>query len=187
MRALLSAFRRTGHFHVRLARIYLSPSCVRSADNRHNHRSSFVLASVDQPHGFGPGSDQSLSSSWCRWTQQKRGPVGATLIQDTTSEQRSARQFGEYFRELFLKAGIRHFCSGRLPLAVIPVSPTRRRGGIVADREPGLREMSHLEIIRRSGAAHLGRYPTRINSVAQNIRPAPSDCEGERCDVELAF
>ena len=46
MSALLSAFYNTRH-RVRPRPVRLSPSCVRSANNRHNRSSSYVLASID--------------------------------------------------------------------------------------------------------------------------------------------
>jgi hypothetical protein len=69
----------------------------------------------------------------------------------------------------------------------MPIQAADRRGGIVADREPGLGKVSHLKIVRRSGTADLGRHPARIDSVAQDIRPAPSDGEGQRSNLKLAF
>src|SRR5215470_15022493 len=44
---LSSAIDGTGHYHVRPRPVYLWPSCVRSANNGHNRRSSGVPVSVE--------------------------------------------------------------------------------------------------------------------------------------------
>ena len=50
MSALSSAIDGTGHYHVQPRPVFLWPSCVRSANNGHNSRSSGVPTSVDLAH-----------------------------------------------------------------------------------------------------------------------------------------
>jgi hypothetical protein len=85
-----------------------------------------------------------------------------------------------------LHPGGGRMCGCVLVLRVIPVFATDLRGGIIADGKPGLGEVPQFEIVRRSGASHFGWYPTRINGIAQDIRPSPSNSECKRRDVELA-
>jgi hypothetical protein len=51
---------------------------------------------------------------------------------------------------------IKDLSGGNLLLAVMPIPAIDLREGIVASREPDLREGPHLEIIRSRGAAQLG-------------------------------
>src|SRR3954471_22038920 len=69
---------------------------------------------------------------------------------------------------------------------MVPVPPADGRSGIIAGREPRLGEISLLEIIRRSRAAHLRGNPARVDRIAQNVGPAPRDREGEHSHIELA-
>ena len=104
-----------------------------------------------------------------------------------TSEERHAGQFCELGREFILKAGIRHVPGRNLRSTMMPVAAADDSSGIIADRKPGLGEISHLKIVWRSRAAHFRLDPARIDGVAQNIRPPPGDGVGERCDVQLAL
>lgn len=75
----------------------------------------------------------------------------------------------------------------RLPsLPVIPIPAADLRRALIARRQPRLREMPHLQIIGRAGAAHFGRHPAGIDGVAESIRPVAGE-GGEGGDVELAF
>src|SRR2546422_11421474 len=66
---------------------------------------------------------------------------------------------------------------------MVPVPAADRRRGIIADSQPGLGAVSHLEIVRRSGATHLCRNPAGIDRIAQNVRPASRHREGEGCHL----
>src|SRR3954471_19196982 len=69
---------------------------------------------------------------------------------------------------------------------MVPVPPADGRSGIIAGREPRLGEISLLEIVRRSRAAHLRWNPARVDRIAQDVGPAPRDGEGERGYIELS-
>src|SRR5262245_35303316 len=109
------------------------------------------------------------------------------MIGRPASEQRHAGQLSERCGELVLKADIRCFSRRGVRSAMMPVSTANGGSGIVADGEPRLSEISHLEIVRRARTAHFRSDPPWIDGVAQNIRPAPGDGEGERGDVQLAL
>src|SRR5205823_1770167 len=74
-----------------------------------------------------------------------------------------------------------------LLLEVIPIAPTHHGLGVFADREPALGALSRVDADRGAGPAHPGARPAGIDGVAQNLRPQPSQREGQSCDVELAF
>src|SRR5688572_13119487 len=73
-----------------------------------------------------------------------------------------------------------------LSFAMKPVTATHLRGGIVAGRKPGLREMALFEIVGRPRTTHSRRHPTWIDGVAQDFRPAPRDRERKRGDEQFA-
>src|SRR6185312_15228868 len=78
-------------------------------------------------------------------------------------------------------------CCGRLPLPVVPVAAAHGGGGVIADGEPCLREIAHLQIAGCRGAAHLGRDLARIDGVAEYLRPDAREGDRERGYVELAL
>src|SRR4029079_18872039 len=75
----------------------------------------------------------------------------------------------------------------RLGPASLPVLATAPRRRLIADREPRLGEIAHVEIVRRARTAHLRRNPARIDGITRDIRPQPCDRESQRGDVELAL
>src|SRR5450432_1939224 len=58
---------------------------------------------------------------------------------------------------------------------------------IVADSQPDLGAMPLIQIVRRSGAAHLGRNPPRLKSVRKNVRPTACHCKCQQDAVQLAI
>ena len=110
-----------------------------------------------------------------------------TLRQTARLRERDTCQFGELRDELPLEVGIKRFRCWSLLFAVMPVASADCRRGIVANGEPGLGEMSHLQIVRSSGAAHFGRHPARIDRVAQHIRPVSGHSKSQGNDAKLAF
>src|SRR5262249_36648725 len=69
----------------------------------------------------------------------------------------------------------------------MPVPAAGSRRGIAADGEPGLSQMPLFEVVGSVRATHLRRDPSRVDGVAQHLRPAARDGEGERNQVELAL
>ncbi len=103
------------------------------------------------------------------------------------SGERDSRQLRKLFHHSILKLGIERFPSRLLLLAVMPISSADFCRGIFTHREPGLREMTHLQIVWSTRAAHLGRHPPWIDRIAEYIRPASCHGKRERRQVELAF
>src|SRR5258706_15853422 len=85
------------------------------------------------------------------------------------------------------KARVAGFLCGRLPLPVIPVTAAHGGGCVVADGQPRLGEVAHLQVVGCSGAAHLGRDPPWIDGVAEDIWPAARKGQRERGYVELGL
>jgi hypothetical protein len=46
---------------------------------------------------------------------------------------------------------------------------------------------SLIEIVRRAGAAHAGRHPSRLQGVREHVRPTAGDGEGDENVVQLAL
>jgi hypothetical protein len=78
-------------------------------------------------------------------------------------------------------------CCGRLSLPVAPVPAAHGGGCVVADGQPCLRAIAHLQIAGCRGAAHFGRDPARIDGVAEYVWPDAREGERERGYVQLAF
>ena len=106
-----------------------------------------------------PTAVEDLASEW-NWPDATRCGF-VRLVADAPSGKRHAGQFSELRHQLVLKARIRHFLRRGLRPAVMPVSAADRRRGIVAHGKPRLREISLLEIVRRTRTAHLRRNPAR--------------------------
>src|ERR1700727_2484785 len=68
-------------------------------------------------------------------------------------------------------------------LLVVEVAPADGRCGVIAHREPRLRHWRQGEVVGCAGAAHLGRYPARLEGIGQHSGPAPGDSEGQH-DIE---
>jgi hypothetical protein len=58
---------------------------------------------------------------------------------------------------------------------------------IITRREPGLGQMRLIHVVGRTGAAHLGRHPPRLQRIREYVRPAPRNCEGQHRIVKLAL
>ena len=69
----------------------------------------------------------------------------------------------------------------------MPIPPSNQGGRLIADGLPGLGPLSGIEVNWGSLAAHPCARPAGIHCVAQDLRPAPGQREGERDDVQLAF
>ena len=104
-----------------------------------------------------------------------------------SSEQGDARQVSESGHEPVLELGIERIRGRLLLFAVMPIAATDPRGGVSADGEPGLCEMPQRQIIGGSRAAHLRRNPTRVDGIAQHVRPPAGHSKGKRGNVELAL
>src|SRR5258706_5682194 len=87
-------------------------------------------------------------------------------------EERDAGERGQPVHQLVLEGRVAGFLCGRLPLPVIPVTAAHGGGCVVADGQPRLGEVAHLQVVGCSGAAHLGRDPPWIDGVAEDIWPA---------------
>src|ERR1700760_2352640 len=89
--------------------------------------------------------------------------------------------------QLVLESRVTGLWCGCLLLPVVPVAAAYGRGCVVADGQPCLREVAHLQITGCRGTAHFGRDPARIDDVAQYFWPSAREGERERGDVELAL
>src|SRR3954467_10824755 len=85
------------------------------------------------------------------------------------SAERHTGHLGESGQELVLKPTVRHCAGGGLRATVMPVAAADRCRTIIADRKPGLSEISLFEIVRRSRPAHLRRHPAGIDRIAQYV------------------
>ncbi len=102
-------------------------------------------------------------------------------------KERDTGERGQPVHQLVLESRVTGFCCGRLPLPVVPVAAADGCGCVVADGEPGLREVSQLQVTGCCGAAHLGRDPARIDGVAEYVRPGTGQGERERGYLQLAL
>src|SRR6266550_5899790 len=94
-----------------------------------------------------------------------RAPATAML------DERDAGERGQPVHQLVLEGRVAGLRRGHLPLPVVPVAAAHGGGRVVADGEPRLREVSHLQIVGGPGAAHPGRDPARIDGAADYLRP----------------
>src|SRR5215831_13989093 len=120
-------------------------------------------------------------------TTAASGLIWMWLDATAALQERDAGERGQPVHQLVLESRVAGLWRGRLPLPVVPVAAAHGCGCVVADGEPCLREITHLQIVGCRGATHFGRDPARIDGVAEYVRPDP--CEGERegDDVELAL
>ncbi|XAS74235.1 hypothetical protein VUN82_10615 [Micrococcaceae bacterium Sec5.1] len=63
---------------------------------------------------------------------------------------------------------------------------TRQRFWVLAQREPGLRDVAVPKAVAGSRAALPGRHPARIHGVHAHFRPQPSNGRRECGDEQLA-
>jgi hypothetical protein len=71
-------------------------------------------------------------------------------------------------------------------LLVVEVPAGHRRGGVVADGQPGLGHRTQRQILGCVRTAHLGGDPARLECVGADAGPAAGEGEGEDDVVELA-
>src|SRR5712692_4730613 len=100
-----------------------------------------------------------------------RGSPRIWLDATAALEERDTGERGQPVHQLVLESQITGLWRGRLSLPVVPVAAAHRCGCAVADGEPCLREIAHLQVVGCRGAAHLGRDPARIYGVAEYVRP----------------
>src|SRR4029077_922508 len=122
-----------------------------------------------------------LATAW------RRALPGIWLVVTAGLGERDTGERGQAVHELVLESRITGLWCGLLPLPVVPVAAAHRCRCVVADGQPCLREVSHLQVVGRCGAAHLGRDPARIDGVAEYVRPRACEGERERGDMELAL
>src|SRR5690348_895811 len=115
------------------------------------------------------------------------GLPGIWLDATATLKERDTGERGQPVHQLVLESRVAGLWCGRLSLPVVPVAAAHGCGGVVADGEPCLREMAHLQIAGCCGAAHFGGNPARIDGVAEYFRPNAREGERERGYLELAF
>jgi hypothetical protein len=100
---------------------------------------------------------------------------------------RNTRQLGQFSDELVLKFWIGRLNGWLLLPEVMPVASAYYGGGLVAYGQPGLGPLSGVEVHRGPWTAHFCARPTWIDSVAQDVRPASRQREGQRDHVQLAL
>jgi len=61
---------------------------------------------------------------------------------------------------------------------VIEVLARDGGGRIIADREPHLRAVRRVQVVRCSRTSHFCRHPAGLKSIREDIRPVPCDREG---------
>lgn len=119
----------------------------------------------------------------CRHVGEASNPRSGYWI----GKQANTSQLAKPLHQRILKPRITHL-RRRLPLlSMVPIPAVHLRGSVIARRQPRLREMPHLQIVGRAGAAHFGRHPAGIDGVAEDIRPVAGEGGGEGGDVEFAF
>src|SRR5258706_15539264 len=94
-------------------------------------------------------------------------PGGLLGSATATLKERDAGERGQPVHQLVLESWVTSLCCGRLSLPVVPVAAAHGCGGVIADGEPCLREIAHLQIAGCRGAAHLGRDPAPTDGVAE--------------------
>src|SRR5260370_4408636 len=119
--------------------------------------------------------------------RELRCPPRIWLDATAALKERDTGERGQPVHQLVLESRVTGFCCGRLPLPVVPVAAANGCGCVVADGEPGLREVSQLQVTGCCGAAHLGRDPARIGGVAEYLRPRTGQGERERGYLLLAL
>src|SRR5215472_9522830 len=70
-------------------------------------------------------------------------------------------------------------------MVIIPTSRSRQL--VVAGGKPSLGYAPQMKIVGRSGAAHLCRYPSRLQSIGFDVFPAASYGKGEQNIAKLAL
>src|SRR5215468_6464131 len=120
-------------------------------------------------------------------TTAASGLIWMWLDATAALQERDAGERGQPVHQLVLESRVAGLWCGRLPLPVVPVAAAHGRGCVVADGEPCLCEMTHLQIVGCCRAAHSGRDPARIDGIAEYARPNAREGERERGDVELAL
>src|SRR6476620_8823261 len=97
-----------------------------------------------------------------------------------------AGEVGELVEQAVLEVGAAGRGGCRRGLAVMPDLAAAAGGRVVAGGEPGLGEVSLLEVAAGAGAAHPGRYPAGVDGVADHAGKAVGDGQGEGGDEQLA-
>ena len=69
---------------------------------------------------------------------------------------------------------------------VIEIAAGHLRVRVVADGQPGLREMALLDVIGGARTAHPRRHPSRGERIRQHIGPAPGDAKRQQHVMQLA-
>src|SRR6185437_8874536 len=155
----------------------------RSCRRAHRRRSA-RLTSVSSPR-----SRPCITRCYVSRRSCLGSPGSPRIWLDATAalKERDAGERGQPVHQLVLESRVTSLCCGRLPLPVVPVAAAHGGGRVIADGEPCLREIAQLQIAGCRGAAHLGRDPARIDSVAEYLRPDAREGERERGYVELAL
>ena len=112
--------------------------------------------------------------------RRARGANVASQPRSTPHKDAIPVSAGQPDHQFALERRVERFSCWRLPLPVVPVTTAHRRGRVVADCQPGLREIAisgHL----LHGAAHLRRYPAWIHGVArENVRKVAREERAKR-------
>jgi hypothetical protein len=95
-----------------------------------------------------------------------------------------AAAFGQQF---LLSPEIRHNRVRCTRALMIEISAARLRQRILARCKPRLSYASLMKIIRRRGAAHLCRYPSRLQRIGFDVFPAARDGKCQQDIAQLAL
>src|SRR5258707_7272479 len=100
-----------------------------------------------------------------------RGSPRIWLDATATLKERDAGERGQPVHQLVLESRVTNSCGGRLSLPVVPVAAAHGCGGVIADGEPCLREIAHLQIAGWRGAGPPCPEPGPIDGGAEDLPP----------------
>jgi hypothetical protein len=119
--------------------------------------------------------DESKTSLACGMRVQRRPTANSLRLWHFHSREAFAG-----FQKHLLTVGI---AGGRIRfpgLHMVKVIARNLGGRIIADRQPNLSSVASIQIVRRSGTSHPGRYPAWLERVGENVGPTTCDRKGEQ-------
>jgi hypothetical protein len=120
-------------------------------------------------------------------TDPKIGCTHALLFATFLSlGEHDAGELGQFGDEPVLEFRIGGLARWLLPPETVPVASADLCCRLVADGQPGLGPLPGVEVDRSSSAAHSRARPAGVDGIAQDLRPASREREGQRDDVQLA-
>ena len=117
---------------------------------------------------------------------QRVGCAFPTFAANGQSRQRSACCTSEFVEQLSLELCIVDSGMRLNASLMMPIPSASKRFRIIASSKPLLSKMSQPQVIWRIMSPHFGRYPARIDRVAENVRPNSSDGCGKGRHEKLA-